>query len=61
MARSLNQFIAELPAEEQAEIETRYRTFKQEVEGLRALAGKDQADVASALNIKQPSISEIKK
>ncbi len=37
---------------------------KQEVEGLRALrqiAGKGQADVASALNIKQPSVSKIEK
>jgi hypothetical protein len=37
---------------------------KQEVDGLRELrqiAGKGQADVASALNIKQPSVSKIEK
>lgn len=36
----------------------------QDVEGLRALrqiAGKGQADVAAALNIKQPSVSKIEK
>ena len=64
MARSLNEFIAELPADEQAEIEARYQVLKQEVEGLRELrqiAGKAQADIASALNIKQPSVSKIEK
>ena len=64
MARSLNEFIAELPADEQAEIETRYQVIKQEVEGLRELrqiAGKAQADIATALNIKQPSVSKIEK
>jgi hypothetical protein len=29
--------------------------------GLRQLAGKDQADIASAPNIKQPSVSKIEK
>lgn len=64
MARSLNEFIAELPADEQAEIEARYQVLKQEVEGLRELrqiAGKAQADIATALNIKQPSVSKIEK
>ncbi|KFL28375.1 hypothetical protein JP74_02740 [Devosia sp. 17-2-E-8] len=38
--------------------------LKQEVEGLRELrqiAGKAQEDIASALNIKQPSVSKIEK
>lgn len=64
MARSLNEIIAELPADEQAEIEARYQVLKQEVEGLRELrqiAGKAQADIATALNIKQPSVSKIEK
>jgi len=64
MARSLNEIIAELPLEEQAEIEARYQVLKQEVEGLRELrqiAGKAQADVALALHIKQPSVSKIEK
>lgn len=64
MARSLDEFIAELSVDEQAEIEARYQVLKQEVEGLRELrqiAGKAQADIATALNIKQPSVSKIEK
>ena len=55
MARSLNDIIAALPADEQAAIESRYQELKQEVEGLRELrqiAGKAQEDIATALNIK---------
>lgn len=64
MARSLNEIISELPTEEQEAIEARYQILKQEVEGLRELrqiAGKAQADIASALHIKQPSVSKIEK
>jgi DNA-binding XRE family transcriptional regulator len=64
MGRNLNDFIATLPPEEQAAIDVRYQELKQEVEGLRELrqiAGKAQADIASALNIKQPSVSKIEK
>ena len=64
MARSLNEIIAELPPEEQAEIEARYQVLKQEVDGLRELrqiAGKAQEEIATALNIKQPSVSKIEK
>lgn len=64
MARSLNDFIAELPPERQAEIEARYQVLKQEVEGLREMrqiAGKAQEDIAAALKIKQPSVSKIEK
>jgi transcriptional regulator with XRE-family HTH domain len=64
MGRSLNEVINALPPEEQARIDTRYQELKQEVEGLRELrqlAGKAQADIASALNIKQPSVSKIEK
>lgn len=64
MGRNLNEIIADLPAERQARIEARYRELKQEVEGLRELrqaAGKAQADIAAALNIKQPSVSKIEK
>ncbi|WP_454887163.1 XRE family transcriptional regulator [Sphingomonas oryzagri] len=45
-------------------MEARYQVLKQEVEGLRELrqiAGKAQADIATALNIKQPSVSKIEK
>lgn len=64
MGRSLNDIITALPPEEQEAIETRYHDLKQEVEGLRELrqiAGKAQADIASVLNIKQPSVSQIER
>lgn len=64
MARTLDEFIAELPPGERAEIEARYQVLKQEVEGLREMrqiAGKAQEDIAAALNIKQPSVSKIEK
>lgn len=64
MGRNLNQIIAALPPERQARIDARYQELKQEVDGLRELrqiAGKAQADIATALNIKQPSVSKIEK
>jgi transcriptional regulator with XRE-family HTH domain len=42
--------------------EARDQELKQDIEGLRELrqiAGKAQADIATALNIKQPSVSKI--
>ncbi len=64
MGRNINDIIASLPPEEQAQIEAGYQKLRQEVEGLRALrkiAGKAQADIAAALKIKQPSVSKIEK
>ena len=64
MGRSLDEIIASLPRDQQEQIEARYEELKQEVEGLRELrqiAGKAQADIATALNIKQPSVSKIEK
>jgi predicted XRE-type DNA-binding protein len=64
MPRSLNDMLADLPPERQAEVEARYQELKQEVEGLRELrqiAGKAQLEIAEALNIKQPSVSKIEK
>lgn len=64
MGRNLNHVIAGLPADRQARIDARYREMKAEVESLRELrrvAGKAQADIASALKIKQPSVSKIEK
>lgn len=60
----MNEIIAALPPEEQAEIDARYQDMKQDVEGLRELrqiAGKAQAEIAYALNIKQPSVSQIER
>ena len=56
--------IAALPPERRERVEARHRELRQEVEGLRELrqiAGKAQADIATALNIKQPSVSKIEK
>lgn len=64
MGRTLNQILADLPPERQRRIDARYQELRQEVESLaelRRLAGKLQADVADALNIKQPSVSKIEK
>lgn len=64
MGRKLTDIIASLPAEEQEAVEARYQELKQDVEGLRELrqiAGKAQAEIATALNIKQPSVSQIEK
>jgi transcriptional regulator with XRE-family HTH domain len=62
VGRSIDQVIASLPRDQQEQIEARYDELRQEVEGLRGLrqiAGKAQEDVATALNIKQPSVSKI--
>src|SRR5271165_4418242 len=64
MGRTLDQIIAELPPDRRDRVETRYRELRREVEGLRELrqiAGKAQADIATALKIKQPSVSKIEK
>ena len=64
MGRTLDQVIAELSPQRREQVEARYQEMKQEVEGLRELrelTGKAQADVASALKIKQPSVSKIEK
>jgi hypothetical protein len=64
MGRRLDHVIAGLPPERQQRIDGRYRQLKQDVEGLRELrriAGKAQLDIATALNIKQPSVSKIEK
>lgn len=64
MSRRLDNSISALPHDEQVAIEARHDVLKQHVEGLRELrqiAGKAQADIASALNITQPSVSKIEK
>ncbi|AXA37956.1 XRE family transcriptional regulator [Rhizobium leguminosarum] len=64
MGRSITDVIASLPRDQQEQVEARYQELRQEVESLRELrliAGKAQEDVATALNIKQPSVSKIEK
>ncbi len=62
MGLSLDQVSAERPPERRERVEARYQERRQEVEGLRELrriAGKAQVEIATALNIKQPSVSKI--
>jgi DNA-binding XRE family transcriptional regulator len=64
MGRTLNEIIDALPRRRRARIDARYRELKEDVESLQALrraAGKAQAAIAAALNIKQPSVSKIEK
>lgn len=64
MVRTVGDVIASLPPERKERVEARFRELKDEVEGLRELRqvlGKAQADIASALKIKQPSVSKIEK
>jgi predicted XRE-type DNA-binding protein len=61
MVRSIEQVIASPPGDQQERIEAGRNRLRQVVEGLRELrqiAGKVQEDVATALNIKQPSVSK---
>jgi len=63
MGRPVSQVISALRPRRQR-IEKRRQELKQEVEGLRELrriAGKAQIDIATALRIKQPSVSKIEK
>lgn len=64
MGRSLDQIIADLPPERQQRVDARYQELKREVEGLRELrrlAGKAQAEIASSMKIRQPSVSKIER
>lgn len=64
MGRRLNEVVAALPAERRAHVDARFEELKAEVEGLgelRRAAGKAQAEIASTLKIKQPSVSKIEK
>jgi DNA-binding XRE family transcriptional regulator len=64
MGRTLNDVVAALPEARRARVEARAREFIEEVESLselRRMAGKAQVEIASALRVKQPSISKIEK
>jgi transcriptional regulator with XRE-family HTH domain len=64
MARSLDEILSELPQDRRASIDARYERLRQDVESLRQLrrlAGKAQSEIATALKIKQPSVSKIEK
>ncbi|MFG1304675.1 XRE family transcriptional regulator [Xanthobacter autotrophicus] len=64
MGRTLDDVVAALPEARRARVEARARELKDEVESLselRRVAGKAQVEIASALNVKQPSVSKIEK
>jgi len=64
MGRSLDEVIASLPAEERRRIDQRVGELKAESETLqelRKLAERSQADVAAALQVKQPAISRLER
>jgi DNA-binding XRE family transcriptional regulator len=64
MGRTLAEMLDTLPQERRERIDARYLELKDQVESLRELrqaAGKAQAEIAAALNIKQPSVSKIER
>jgi len=64
MGRTLDEVIDALPKRRRQRVDARYRALKDQVESLRELrkaAGKAQADIATALRIKQPSVSKLEK
>ncbi|MBU8547176.1 XRE family transcriptional regulator [Roseomonas sp. F4] len=64
MGRTLNDVVAALPEARRARVEARAQELIDEVESLselRRMAGKAQVEIASALRVKQPSISKIEK
>ncbi|RBP08635.1 helix-turn-helix protein [Roseiarcus fermentans] len=64
MSRSLDDVLASLPEERRQRVEARAQELMDEVESLgklRRVAGKAQVDIASALKVKQPSVSKIEK
>ncbi|WP_456115071.1 XRE family transcriptional regulator [Sphingobium soli] len=64
MGRNLNDVVAALPEARRARVEARAQELKEQVESLselRRVAGKAQVEIASALNVKQPSVSKIEK
>ncbi|QGM97242.1 XRE family transcriptional regulator [Methylocystis parvus] len=64
MGRKLDEVVAKLPRGRQEQIEAHFLDLRDQVDGLRELrqiAGKAQGDIATALNIKQPSVSKIEK
>jgi hypothetical protein len=64
MGRTLDETIKALPKTRRTRVERRYRALRDEVESLQQLrraVGKAQGDIATALKIKQPSVSKIEK
>lgn len=64
MGRTLDDMLTALPAERRRKVEARSAELITEVEGLKALrqlAERSQEEMATILNIKQPSVHKIEK
>ncbi|MFL9841469.1 XRE family transcriptional regulator [Sphingomonas sp. ST-64] len=64
MARKLDEMMAALPEARRRKVEARSAELIAEVEGLKALrqlAERSQEEMATLLNIKQPSVHKIEK
>jgi predicted XRE-type DNA-binding protein len=64
MGRTLDEVMADLPAERRQKIEARAAELLLEVEGLKALrllAERSQEQIADVLGIKQPSVHKIER
>lgn len=64
MVGRLDDAIASPPPDQQEQVDAGHQARTQTIDGLRKLrqlAGKAQSDIATALNIKQPSVSKIEK
>jgi DNA-binding XRE family transcriptional regulator len=64
MSRTLDEIMADLPAERRSKIEARARDLQGEVEGLRALrllTQNSQEQMAKSLGVKQPSVAKIER
>src|SRR5579859_7062280 len=62
--RTLDEVMADLPAERRQKIETRAAELMKEIEGLKALrllAERSQEQLAQTLGVKQPSVHKIEK
>ena len=64
MGRHLDEVVAALPEARRVRVEARAEELRDEVESLselRRVTGKAQVEIATALNVKQPSVSKIEK
>lgn len=64
LGRTLDEVLGAMPPERQAKIEARSAELMQQVQGLqqlRKIAEKSQAQVATKLGIKQPSVVKMEK
>ena len=64
MTRTIEQVMAEMPAERRARIQAHADEMKTEIEGLKALrllAERSQEQIAQALGVKQPAVLKMER